>query len=69
VECILIAKQTNRIGKQYLVKWKRCHPKKSKWVKPVHLDHLPKMVEKFEQEHGHELAIRKVHKDKFNILA
>jgi hypothetical protein len=28
VECILTAKQTRKIGKQHLVKWKRCHPKK-----------------------------------------
>jgi hypothetical protein len=57
MECISVAKQTKRISKQYLVKWKGCHPKKSKWVKLVHLNHLPKMVEKFEQEHGQEMAI------------
>jgi hypothetical protein len=27
MECILIVKQTRKIGKQYSVKWKRCHPK------------------------------------------
>jgi hypothetical protein len=27
VECILTVKQTRRIGKQYSVKWKGCHPK------------------------------------------
>jgi len=27
VECILTAKQTTRIGKQYSVKWKGCHQK------------------------------------------
>jgi hypothetical protein len=29
VKCILIVKQTKQIGKQYLVKWKGCHPKES----------------------------------------
>jgi len=29
MECILVVRQTRRIGKQYLVKWKGCHPKKS----------------------------------------
>jgi len=41
-------------------------PKESQWVKPTHLDHLPKMVEKFELEHGHEMGNRNTHKDKSN---
>jgi hypothetical protein len=30
---------------------------------------LPKMVEKFERERGHEMGNRKTHKDKPNTLA
>jgi hypothetical protein len=33
-------------------------------VKLAHLEHLPEMVEKFEQEGGHKMGNRKAHKDK-----
>jgi len=66
MECILVAKQTKWLSKQYWVKWKGCHPKELQWVKPVHLDHLPKMVKKFEQERGHKMGNRKTHKNKSN---
>jgi hypothetical protein len=46
--------------------WKGCHLKESQWVKLIHLDHLPKVVEKFEQEHGHEMGNIKMHKNKSN---
>jgi hypothetical protein len=48
------------------VKYKGCHHKEAIWMKLVHLDHLPKMVNKFEQEWGHELGakrIRKINRD------
>ncbi len=61
VECILTTKQTRKIGKQYLVKWKGCHPKKFQWVKFAHLNHLPEMVKKFEHECGHKMWKRKAH--------
>lgn len=32
IECILGAKQTQRCGKQYLIKWKGCHPKEAQWL-------------------------------------
>jgi hypothetical protein len=35
-------------------------------MKFIHLDHLPKMVEKFERERGHEMGNRKAHKYKSN---
>jgi hypothetical protein len=37
-------------------------------MKPTHLNHLLKMVEKFEQECGHKMGNRKAHKDKSNTL-
>jgi hypothetical protein len=55
VECILTINHTKHIGKQYLVKWKGCHPKESQWMKLGHLDHLPEMVDEFEQTRGHEI--------------
>jgi hypothetical protein len=33
-----------------LVKYKGCHHKEAMWMKHVHLDHLPKLVNKFEQD-------------------
>jgi hypothetical protein len=42
--------------------------KRLQWVKPAHLNHLPKMVEKFEWECGHEMGNRKTYKDKSNTL-
>jgi hypothetical protein len=47
-KCILATRHTKCIGKQYLVKWKRCHLKESQWVKLGYLDHLLEMVDKFE---------------------
>jgi hypothetical protein len=66
MECIQVARQIKGVDKQYLVKWKGCHPKESQWVKLAHLNHLPKMVKKFEQERGHKMGKRKAHKDKSN---
>ncbi len=66
IECILIMKQTRRINKYYLVKWQGCHLKEFQWVKLAHLDHLPKVVGKFEHEHGHEVGNIKTHKNKSN---
>jgi len=43
-------------GKVYLVKHKGYHPKNAIQVKPSHLDHMPKMVAKFEEEYGYELG-------------
>jgi hypothetical protein len=37
-------------------------------MKPVHLDHLPKMVNKFEHERGHEFGMKKIWKEKKNRL-
>jgi hypothetical protein len=62
IECILGAKQTQRCGKQYFIKWKRCLPKEAQWVNLFHLDHLPKMIKKFETKMGHELGCKKSHK-------
>ncbi len=62
IECILDAKQTRRCGKKYLIKWKGCHPKEAQWVSLSHLNHLPKMVQKFEMEKRHELGHKKSHK-------
>jgi len=62
IECILGAKQTQKCGKQYLIKWKGCHPKVAQWVSLSHLNHLPKMIKKFETEKGHELGHKKSHK-------
>lgn len=52
-------RQTHLKGKEYLVKYKGFHHKEDVWMKPIHLNHLPKMVNKFEQERGHELGIKK----------
>jgi hypothetical protein len=48
IENIFRARQTRRKGKEYLVKYKSCHHKEAMWMKPIHLDHLPKMINKFE---------------------
>jgi hypothetical protein len=68
VECILVMKHTKEIGKKYLIKWKRCHPKELYWMKFVHLNFLSQMVEKFEWECGHEMGNMKMHKDKSKTL-
>jgi hypothetical protein len=59
VECTLTTRQSKQIANQYLVKWKGCHPKESHLVKFAYLDHLVKMVEKFEWELGHEMETKK----------
>jgi len=66
MECILASKHTRWIDKQYLVIWKGCHSKDLQRVKPAHLNHLPKMVKKFEWEYGHEMGNRKTYKNKSN---
>jgi hypothetical protein len=43
-------------GKVYLVKNKGYHSKNAIQVKPSHLDHMSKMVAKFEEKQGHELG-------------
>jgi hypothetical protein len=49
-----------------MVKWKGCHSKKSKWVKPTHLNLLLEMIEKFEHERDHEMGNKKMRKKKSN---
>ncbi len=53
---ILCIRHTHFRGKEYLMKYKGCHHKDTMWMKLAHLDHLLEMVNKFEQEKGHELA-------------
>jgi hypothetical protein len=48
IEGILCARQTHLQSKEYLVKYKCFHHKEVMWMKLAHLDHLPKMVNKFE---------------------
>jgi hypothetical protein len=47
IKNMLRARQTHFKGKEYLVKYKGCHHKEAMWMKPTHLDHLPKMINKF----------------------
>ncbi len=47
-------------------KYKDCHHKEVVWMKFDHLDHFPKMVNKFEQERGHKLKMKIVQKKKKN---
>jgi len=35
------------------------HHKETMWMKSTHLDHLLEMVNKFEQERGHKLGVKK----------
>lgn len=51
------------------MKYKPCHHKEAVWMKPNHLDHLSEMVNKFEQEWGHELGVKKTSKKKRNPFA
>ncbi len=46
------------------MKYKGCHHKESMGMKLVHLDHLPQMVNKFEQENGHKLGVKRTRKKK-----
>ncbi len=48
-----------RINNQYLVKWKGCHPKEFKCVKPIHLDHLPKWLKSLNECRAMRWEIRK----------
>jgi hypothetical protein len=48
IENIFRARQTCLKCKEYLVKYKGCHQKEAMWMKPIHLYHLPKMINKFE---------------------
>jgi hypothetical protein len=41
IKGIFHARQTCLKSKEYLVKYKGCHHKKTVWMKPTHLDHLP----------------------------
>lgn len=66
---IFYIKQTQLRSKEYLVKYKPCHHKEAVWMKPNHLDHLPEMVNKFAQEWGHELGVKKTWKKKRNPFA
>jgi hypothetical protein len=48
IKGIFHTKQTHLRSKEYLVPYKDCHHKEVVWMKFHHLDHLPKMVNKFE---------------------
>jgi hypothetical protein len=69
IKGILHARQTHLRGKEYLVKYKVCHHKEVIWMKLVQLDHLLEMVNKFEQERGHELVVKKTWKKKTHLQA
>jgi hypothetical protein len=36
------------LGKEYMVKYKGCYHKEVIWMNPANLDHLPKIVNKFQ---------------------
>ncbi len=57
-------RQTCLKGKVYLVRYTGCHHKEVIWMKFAHLDDLPKMAKKFEQEQGHELGVKRIQKKK-----
>jgi len=59
IKSIFHAKQTCLQVKEYLVKYKGCHHKEIMWMKPTHLDHFLEMVNKFEQEKGHKLGVKR----------
>ncbi len=46
------------------MKYKGCHHKELMWMKIAHLDHLQKMMNKFEQEKGNKLGMLKTRKNK-----
>ncbi len=46
------------------MKYKGYHHKEAVWMKPTPFNHLPKMVNKFEQEKGHELEVKRTQKKK-----
>jgi hypothetical protein len=66
IESIFCARQTCLRIKEYLVKYKSYHHKGILWMKLIHLDHLPKMVNKFKQEKGHKLVMKRTRKKKRN---
>ncbi len=57
IESMFCARQTCLRIKEYMVK-------EAMWMKLAHLDHLPKMVNKFEHEKGHELGVKRTMKKK-----
>ncbi len=59
IESIFCTRQICLKGKEYLVKYMSYHHKEAIWMKLVHLDHLPEMTNKFEQEWGHELGVKR----------
>jgi hypothetical protein len=60
IEGIFYVRQTQLTSKEYLVKYKGYHHKEVVWMKPTHQDHLLEMVNKFEQEWGHEFGVKKI---------
>jgi hypothetical protein len=64
IEGIFRARQTHLRSNEYLVKYKGCHHKELMWMKIAHLDHLQKMMNKFEQEKGNKLGMLKTRKNK-----
>ncbi len=56
-------------GKEYIVKCKGCYHKDAVWMKHANLDHLPKIVNKFEYERGHELGVKKIQKKNKDPIA
>jgi len=48
IKGIFCAKQTCLKGKEHLVKYKGFHHKEAIWMKPIHLNHLPEMINEFE---------------------
>ncbi len=48
------------------MKYKGCYHKEAVWMKPTNLDHVPKIVNKFEQERGHKLRMKNIRKKKKN---
>jgi hypothetical protein len=59
IESIFCTRQTCLRGKEYLVKYIGFHHKEAIWMKFVHLNHLPEMANKFEQEWGHHLGVKR----------
>jgi len=59
-------RQTHLRSKEYPMKYKGCHHKEVVWMKLAHVDHLLEMVNKFEQEWGLELGMKKIRKKKRN---
>ncbi len=64
IKSIFCANQTCFLGKEYLVKYKGCYHKEVVWMKLANLNHLPKIVNKFEQGRGHKLGMKKTQKKK-----